>query len=131
MSRSERRSYDLRVHAVIREVVPEPQLTLLAQEMLATIDDMLTSPLSDTAHRISRMSVVVVADGQPVPIKLVLARGADHDAVHLTLPRPLRPLSTPCSSCEGVGWAELATLALCTECHGLGHVEVEEKVGSL
>ena len=121
--RTDRREYDLRVDSIVRSRVQEPQLTDLARDVLGAIDELLTSPAASSAHKITRMTVVVDSQGEPVPIKLVLARGADRDAVHVTLPRPLRPSAIPCEACAAVGWSELSSHTLCTVCHGLGHVE--------
>jgi hypothetical protein len=121
--KNDRRGYDLRVDSIIRSRVKEPQLTELAQEVLLTIDDLLTSPVVDTAHKITRMSVVVDSQGEAVPIKLVLARGSSRDTVHLTVPRPLRPDSIPCEACSAVGWSDLSSHTLCEVCFGLGSVD--------
>lgn len=113
--------FEMHVHPVIRERIQEPALTDLARDLLMELDCLLSSELSARKHTLIRS--FQDHQGNPVTIKLVVARGSGRDAVHVTVPKPLTTRTTaPCKSCEQTGYANTETLSLCPQCIGLGYL---------
>jgi|APSaa5957512493_1039668.scaffolds.fasta_scaffold11750_2 hypothetical protein len=114
-----RHPFQYRVHAVVHQKVADPQVS---SELLRAADMILGA--DTTMIKFNQLSMSQGRAGAAVPLKLVVARGRDFDAVTLTIPKPLTDSMKPCAECEEVGYIDMAAMELCTECNGLGYLEV-------
>lgn len=114
-----RHPFQYRVHAVVHQKIADHRV---ASDLLQAADIMLgtDSPMIKS----NQLCMGTDRDGKSVPLKLVVARGRDFDAVTLTIPKPLTDSMKPCTECKEVGYIDMAAMELCTECNGLGYLEV-------
>ena len=110
--------YEIHFDAQVRELVPEPALSDLARDVLLELDTLQNSGSMARKHSTIRG---VPVSGKQRTIKMVIARGEDLDAVHVTVPKSLSSRNIQCEECQQTGYKNLNALTLCENCHGLGY----------
>lgn len=118
-----RHPYLLHVHSIVRQQIGADPAggSKMARELLEAVDVIFMSQSS--MIKLNSLSMGRGAAGQAVPLKLVVARGKDYDAVTLTVPKPLAKSMQPCGQCGEIGYLNMEAMELCPDCNGLGYLE--------
>lgn len=113
------RPFEMHVHPELRNLIEDKELDVMARQTLNDVDMVINS--DDNAFKHTRMLTYKGKNGQPVPVKFVMARGTGFDAIHVTVPRSMDAGAVKCKECDGIGYQNLERSRICTTCQGLGY----------